>query len=57
MKTILNIKIFKRVLLFTLSGYIIGLVISHINLFGSSQNASLMCAFGAMAFSILSLKN
>lgn len=57
MKTIFKMENLKRILFSTFLGYLIGVVISYINLFGSSQNAPLMCAFGAMAFSIVSLKN
>ena len=57
MKTIFKIENIKRVLLSTFSGYLVGMVISYINLFGSSQDAPLMCAFGAAAFAIVSLKN
>lgn len=57
MKTIFKIENLKRILLSTFLGYLIGLMISYINLFGSSQNAPLMCAFGATAFAIVSLKS
>ena len=57
MKKIFKIKNLKRILLSTFSGYLIGLIISYINLFGSSQNAAFMCAFAATTFAIVSLKN
>ncbi len=39
-----------------LIGYIIGLLLSYINIFGSSQNAPLMCAIGAGIFSLMRIK-
>ncbi|MCF6241573.1 MAG: hypothetical protein L3J74_09540 [Bacteroidales bacterium] len=57
MKTIFKIENLKRILFSTFLGYIIGVIISYVNLFGSSQNAPLMCAFGTMAFAIVSLNN
>ncbi|MEE9406572.1 MAG: hypothetical protein V3V28_00720 [Polaribacter sp.] len=57
MKTIFKIENLKRILLSTFLGYLIGLIISYINLFGSSQDAPLMCAFGATAVAVVSLKN
>ena len=57
MKTIFKIKSLKKILFSTFLGYLIGVIISYINLFGSSQNAPLICAFGASAFAAVSLKN
>jgi len=57
MKTIFRIENLKRILFSTFLGYLVGMAISYINLFGSSQNAPLLCAFGAAAFAVVSLKN
>lgn len=57
MKTILKIDNLKRILLSTFLGYLVGVLILYINLFGSSEGAPLMCAAGAMLFAIASLKN
>jgi len=57
MKTIFTIQNLKTILLGTSVGYLIGWLISYINLFGSSQNATLISAIGGTAFAIASLRN
>ena len=57
MKTIFTIQNLKTILLGTSVGYLIGWLISYINLFGSSQNEQLICAIGGMAFTVASLRN
>ena len=57
MKKIIKIESLKRILLAAFLGYIVGVIFSYINLFGSSQNAPLICTLGATIFAVVSLYN
>lgn len=56
MNEVFKKKNISSVLLSTFFGYLVGVIIAYINLFESSQNATWLCAVGASAFAIASLK-
>ena len=52
-----NRQIIGEILISVFVGYLIGLAISYINIFGSSQNAPQICAMGSGVFSIMRIYN
>jgi hypothetical protein len=52
-----NIQIIGEILISTIVGYLIGLAISYVNIFGSSQNAPQICAMASGVFSIVRINN
>ncbi len=56
MKELLSVKTIKIILLSIFYGYLVGMIIAYVDLFGSSQNAPVLCAFGASLLTISNLK-
>ena len=54
---IFNRQIIGEILISVFVGYLIGLAISYINIFGSSQNAPQICAMASGVFSIMRIYN
>ncbi len=52
-----NRQVIGEILISVFVGYLIGLAISYINLFGSSQNAPKICAMASAVVSIIRIKN
>ena len=52
-----NRQIIGEILISVFVGYLIGLAISYINIFGSSQNAPQICAMASGVFSIMRIYN
>ena len=52
-----NRQIICEILISVFVGYLIGLAISYINVFGSSQNATQICAMASGVFSIMRIYN
>ena len=57
MKKLFNIKTIGNIFLSIIVGYFVGELIKYVNLFGSSQNAPLVCAMAAGGASVLRLYN
>jgi NhaP-type Na+/H+ or K+/H+ antiporter len=57
LKVKFNRQIIGEILIGAFVGYLIGLVISYINIFGSSQNAPQICAMASGGFSIMRIYN
>ena len=57
LKVKFNRQIIGEILIGVFVGYLIGLVISYINIFGSSQNAPQICAMASGVFSIMRIYN
>ena len=52
-----NRQVIGEILISVFVGYLIGLAISYINIFGSSQNAPKICAMASGVISIMRIKN
>jgi len=52
-----NRQVIGEILISVFVGYLIGLAISYINIFGSRQNAPKICAMASGVFSIMRIKN
>lgn len=55
LKVKIDLKLIGGILKYYFVGYIVGLLIAYVNVFGTSGNAPLICAMGAGSFGFYTL--